>query len=257
MAVDPRKRQKQLQRRSAKRKGKQQLVTRATHASIAERLSLATKYPILDCWLSGSLWTQGIGWVLVSRELPNGFVAVAVFLVDRHCLGVKDLIMDVMGRFSYDSKFRKAHGAMGAKQPASPAKARKFVEEAVAYARALGLPPHADYASAARIFGDINPADCDETFEFGQDGKPFFVAGPRDTPQRCRRILAALEQACGPGGFDYMMPVGDAHEGLPVFMDRKNVRAIGRDDQGQLEDLTTELAPGQSDDDALEQLREQ
>jgi hypothetical protein len=249
MAVDPRKRQKQLQRRSAKRKDKQQLVTRAKHANIAERLAGASKYPVLDCWMTGSLWTQGMGWVLLSRELPNGSVAVAVFLVDPYCLGVKNVIMDVMGRFSYDSKFRQVPGGMGAKQPVSPAKARKFVEDAVAYARAAGLPPHADYASAARIFGDINPADCTETFEFGQHGKPHFIAGPHDTPQRCRRILAALEHACGPDGFNYTMPLAGGHEMLPDSMDREDVRAIGRD-QGELPDFTTDLAPRQSEDDA-------
>ena len=31
---------------------------------------------------------DGLGWVLLSRQLPGGSVAVAVFLVDRYCLSI-------------------------------------------------------------------------------------------------------------------------------------------------------------------------
>jgi hypothetical protein len=219
MAVDPRKRQKQLQRRAAKRKDKHQLVTREKFASVPERIAAANKYPILDCWMTSSLWTQGIGWVCLSRELPNGFVACAIFLVDRYCLGVKDVIMDVTSRFAYDSKMSRQSRSLGKRERVSPAKLRKFVEDAVAYAQSLGLPPHADYAAAARIFGNIDPVECTETFEFGKDGKPFFIGGPHDTPERCRRIVHALEQACGTGGYDYLMAISRATEVVPLDAD--------------------------------------
>src|SRR5205807_7457937 len=96
-------------------------------------------------------------------------------------------------------------------QNVHPSAARKLVEGAVEYALALGFHPHADYAKARHIFGDIDPAECTEEFEFGKDGKPFFVAGPYDTPNRCRLILNTLERSCGAGGYDYMMPIpGDS-----------------------------------------------
>jgi hypothetical protein len=254
MSVDPRKRQKQLQRRSTKRKGKQELVSMAKHASIGERLAAASRYPVLDCWLTSSLWINGMGWVCLSREQPNGFVAFAVFLLDRYCLGVKDVIIDVTSRFHYDGKFHRTHRSLGTKEAIRPAKARKLVEEAVAYAHTLGLPPHADYPSAARLFGDIDPAECTETFEFGKDGKPFFIAGPHDTPERCRRILAAVERACGPEGFHYTMPMTGAYEVLPESMNRKSVRVIGADGSGAVREFTMDLAPGQTDEDARERM---
>jgi hypothetical protein len=227
MAVDPRKRQKQLQRRAAKRKSKQQLATRARDAGIAERLTLASRYPVLDCWLTSSLWTQGMGSVVLSRQLPNGFVAYVIFLVDRFCLGVKDVILTVASRLDYDSRMRRHARSVGKREVISPAKARKLVEDAVAYAHSLGLAPHADYAAATRIFGDIDPAECTETFEFGKDGKPFFIAGPRDTPERCRRIVDALEQACGTGGYDYLMPISRATEVRPVDDDESTADEEG------------------------------
>src|SRR5207237_10557142 len=102
MATDPRKRQKKLERRNAKRQEKKHRLVRAQHAGVGERLAAATHYPVLDSWITEDLWTQGIGWALLSRQLPDGSVAVAVFLVDRYCLGVKHAVAAVLARYTYD-----------------------------------------------------------------------------------------------------------------------------------------------------------
>lgn len=85
-----------------------------------------------------------------------------------------------------------------------PACARKLVEGAVDYARDLGLAPHKDYARAARIFGDIDPAACPREFVFGRDGKPFYVSGPEDGPGFIRRVLRTLEKNVGPDGYHHL-----------------------------------------------------
>jgi len=218
MASDAKKRQKKLERRAAKRKDKKQQLSRAQHLGLAERLTDAARFPILNCWITHSVETQGIGWVILSRELPSRQVAVVSFLVDRYCLGVKDVFAEMLPRSDYDHKYlRKMHTDMPARSVA-PAEARKFVEEAVAYARGLGLHPHADYSRAMLLFGSVNPAESDAVFEFGKDGKPFFVSGPNDTPARCRQILATLDSTCGPDGHHYLFGV-DPHEldGAPLL----------------------------------------
>src|SRR5262249_5238064 len=70
MAADPRKRQKQQERRASKRKSKQHLMVKEKHAGMPARLAAATRYPILHCLVTQSLWDQGLGWVCLSRELP-------------------------------------------------------------------------------------------------------------------------------------------------------------------------------------------
>lgn len=77
-----------------------------------------------------------------------------------------------------------------------------MVGDAVEYARLLGLEPHSDDHQAKAILGDIDAAACREAFEFGRDGKPFFVSGPYDGPARCRKIVAALHENRGPGQYD-------------------------------------------------------
>jgi hypothetical protein len=207
MPGDPRRRQKKLERRSAKRKEKKQVLGREQNAGLAERLTQATGFPVLDCWIGDSIEEQGIGWVVLSRQLPDGFVAVASFLVDPYCLGVKGAWAEVLARPSYDSKYtRKMHRDLPART-APPAEARKLLEGAVAYARGLGLAPHPDYPKAMLLFGSVDPAESDAVFEFGKDGQPYFIAGPNDTPERCRKIMAILHDTCGPGRFHFLIPM--------------------------------------------------
>jgi hypothetical protein len=207
MAADPRKRQKKQERKATKRKEKKHELVRQQSAGLAERLTAAARYPVLHCLVGDRLADQGMGWVLLSRELPGGRVAVATFLLDRYCLGVKDTHMEILGRSAYESKYLRRMDAEMPSHDVPPAEARKLLTEAVAYARRLGFPPHADSAKAMLLFGDVNPTDSSAVFEFGKDGKPFFIAGPYDTPERCRRILATLTASCGPDGFHHVLPM--------------------------------------------------
>ncbi len=205
MPSDPRKRQKKLERREAKRKAKKEERGHNKPAGMAERLAAAAECPILHSWVSDALETQGIGWVCLSRQLPGGSVAFAIFLVDRYCLGVKDVVYNIVGRFDYDRDIvARTRTELPAKE-VSPADARKIVESAVAYAEDLGLHPHPDYFKARALFGTIDASTSTIELEFGKDGKPFFVNGPNDTPQRCRQILRTLDRSCGPGGYHFML----------------------------------------------------
>jgi hypothetical protein len=144
-------------------------------------------------------------------------VAAAVFLVDCYCLGVKDAFARILSRFEYESDLYRTTYEMGVRS-ITPASACKLVEDAVEYARGLGFPPHPDYRKAKPIFGDIDPSASSEEFEFGHSGKPFFVAGPNDDRQRCRAIIATLENNCGPGGYHFLLPA-DIEDGLVEYVD--------------------------------------
>jgi phosphatidylserine/phosphatidylglycerophosphate/cardiolipin synthase-like enzyme len=81
----------------------------------------------------------------------------------------------------------------------------KLIELGVDYAADLGFKPHKDYHKTKIIFGTIDAALCDEYFEFGQDGKPFYGSGPNESPEQSRRIVDALTKRCGPDGFHFMV----------------------------------------------------
>lgn len=207
MALDARRRQKKVERRHAKQKVKKKvLATRVPH-SLAARMEWAAASPLLRCCTSQALWDGGIAPVLLSRKLSDRRVAIATFLVDAYCLGVKDAMSNVIPRSEYDWKlFGRIFGNHEVVE-LTPEFARKLVEGAVDYAADLGLPPHPDYRTAKLLFGSIDVSACTEEFTFGKDGKPFFFAGPNDNMAHCRKIINILTERCGPNGFESVLPI--------------------------------------------------
>jgi len=214
MAKDSRRRQKKLERRKAKAKAEKKALARQEGRGMAVSLERAAAAPILHCCTTEALWDQGISSLLISRELTSGRVAYVIFLLDVYCLGVKNVILGVVPRSRYDWQ---VYGKLSDQYPLvklRPEAARKLIEGAVEYARNLGLSPHPDYGKARLIFGDLDADACTEQFDYGKDGKPFFVAGPYYSPWRCQQIMRTLTDRCGPDGFHYLMPLGAAETAL-------------------------------------------
>ena len=150
--------------------------------------------------------------MILSRSLPNGDLALAAFLVDVRCLGIKNAFYRIVppseyalyvNRMREDAHLEHAH----------PSCLRKLVEGAVRYARELGFAPHADYVRAAKLFGDIDAAACPVRYTYGKDGKPFYVSGPHESPAQARRIVDTLARRLGPDGFHFVAAVGSTQRG--------------------------------------------
>lgn len=142
---------------------------------------------------------------IIRRKGEDRF-EVGAFKVDTGCLGVRDAIYRVMDADElreYKEKMEKVRPLA----EKSAAWGRKFVEDAVAYAQKLGFAPARDYKKAARVFGGAKAADCPDTFVFGSNGKPLYVAGPNDSQEDIDRILRMLSLKCGRGGYLYLLPV--------------------------------------------------
>ena len=229
MAADPRKRQKKLQRRAGKRQDKRRELSKSQNIGLGDKLVKAAQFPVLHARATQELWSKGLGWVLFSRLFPDGRVAFAMFLVDRYCLGVKNISCEIGMRTDYERNIVKQMNSKFEVVELTPATARKFIEGAVAYAADLGFAPHADYAKVKAIFGDIDPADSSETLEYGDKGKPFFIAGPNEGPARCRQILSILNHRCGEGGYHFLIPV--TRDELGEAADRLDA-AAGHEDDG-------------------------
>jgi hypothetical protein len=215
MALDARRRQRKAERRASRQREKQRTIKRQAEKIAAKTLERIASAPILRCFMTGDRAQQGIPQVVISRLLSDGEVACSVFLLDVYCLGVKDAFLRVVTRdqFEHDvcDGFQSRFGTI----ELEAACARKLVEGAVEYARGLGFPPHADYAEAKGIFGDIDPQTCTKEFKYGKDGKPLFIPGPFDTPARCERIVRTLTEHSGPDGFKALL-FSDEDELLPL-----------------------------------------
>lgn len=228
MSAGQKKRQKKLERRSAKRKQRQKTLVKHSQRGLRERLAIAATAPVLHSEVTNTVEEDGLGHVLLSRELPNGNVAYGMFLVDLSCMGVKKAFGDVTSRAEYNrmrNDVRERYELI----LVTPAELRQLVEGVVQYANDLGLEPHADYARIKPIFGAIDPSEAEKHFQFGgSDGKPYFNAGPNEGPERCQQIMGILEHTCGEGGFHFTIPVfGEGPESL-----RGNLRVMDFDEDG-------------------------
>ncbi|MEA3640341.1 MAG: hypothetical protein VBE63_10390 [Lamprobacter sp.] len=208
MALD----QKALQKKRAKREKKRQQTKTKSVRTSSGALSLTREWagvgqaPIADVFVPTTLFEQGIGTVWLSRHLPDGRYAIAGILVDVFCLGVKNALYKIVEAAEYPEILARIHSnSAESMEPQHPSCARKIVEGALSYAKDLGFEPHADYRIARLIFGDIEANACPVSYTFGQNGKPFYINGPNDTPAIQRQILKQLERRCGPGAYDYMM----------------------------------------------------
>src|SRR5262249_42995282 len=178
--------------------------------SLSEVLRAASA-PIHECLAPDRLFEDGMGNVTISRKLPSGLLGISFFLLDIYCLGVKDAFFRTLSELEYRAYLR--NNPPGGFENMSPACMGKLVEDAEDYARDLGFSPHPDYQLAKKIFGDIDKSQCAAVFEFGKDGKPFFFAGPNDTPAKSRKIIETLANRCGPDGFHYIAQIGGSFIG--------------------------------------------
>lgn len=200
--------QKALQQKRARKAARQRADRRpaTVQPGMARQWQLAAGGPIHEVLVSANLFDTGMGALSVARLAPDGRIAVAAFLLDIYCLGVKNAPHAILSGSAYEEFIAGLMASTdGAARSVGPSYGRKLLEQLVAWSRNLGFQPHPDYAGAVRILSDIEVADDVPDFSFGRDGKPFYISGPKESTATSRRIIALLEEKCGRGGFDYLV----------------------------------------------------
>jgi len=165
-----------------------------------------------EAFIEAEWRTAGMAQVVVARIRAGDRVEIGFFLVDSWCLGVKDAFLV---EESSESELREIVDQKipeFARERLHPACAKKIIEGVVAYAESLGFAPHRDFRKARRVLTGVDSSDCPESFVFGCDGKPCYIEGPHDPPERVERVLAMLEARCGADGFNYVLVADVADE---------------------------------------------
>ena len=95
-----------------------------------------------------------------------------------------------------------------------------------------GFRPHRDFQDAQLLLAGIDPSQCGEEFQFGQNGRPLYIRGPSESPERARLIAHRMDELGG----KYVVRIDPAelpigHESLDETIDRSEVDD-GRDPDG-------------------------
>lgn len=205
---DQRKREQKVARRKAALAGKSGQAP-SSPSLLNQARAAASTFGVNYCMITEGLFDIGLGYVVLGRTKSSTTVATAVFLVDVYCLGVKN---GFYAELTQEKFADVVEGLAGMENPfvdIDPACARKIVACAVEYAKQLGFAPHDDYPPAEALFGDIDADSCSTEYVFGKDGKPFFCAGPQDTPAKISKVMRTLTDRVGEGNFDYMVQADD------------------------------------------------
>ncbi len=194
-------------RREAKAARRKKLLAernKQTPSSLAQQIRRLATAPLHSCLIQEGLFERGNGMAIVTRKSADGGLALAAFLLDVYCLGVKDAMFRQAGTAEIEAFIETCEETAGF-EAVDPSHARKLLRDLVAYARSLGFEPAKDYAALELLFGD-SPADaCDVSFSFGRDGKPFYIPGPGETPAQIRRRLNHLRRRLGDDAFDFLL----------------------------------------------------
>ena len=168
---------------------------------LAGRALRGANAPVQLCFITESVFDGGIGTLVLARGATPYHLTFASFLLDVFCLGIKDVMVESVVSDEFKA-YLDAMDEAGSMVSIDPTDARKLLRDLAAWSRSVGFAPHADFAAAEKIFGDINADASDAQFEFGRDGKPLYIPGPYDTPSLIRRRLEQLQKHLGSDGFE-------------------------------------------------------
>ena len=188
--------QKKIAKQKAKRLAKRQIVLGRSSKDPTIRLHAAEKWPVVRALAGATLWDEGIGYLVIARQEPEGGLVFASFVVDVYCLGVKDAFWRAGTRKDFEDLIRQMEPAQRMRSIAPPCLV-KIVNGAVEYARSFGFPPHPDYHHASKLLSGIDPSTCPNQFAFGREGKPLYISGPNESPAQAEAIARRVRAAGG------------------------------------------------------------
>jgi len=207
MGISERKKQQKLAKKKKKRSLHRSpvVLSGGMKMSIKRMAIQASTMPIFACYASvEQLAVNGMGTIVLARKTRSGVLAVSIVLLDVYCLGVKNAdfkaltteqLPEMMGSISCNEIV----------EACDPADVKKLINDSIDYAAKLGFKPHADYEIAKILFNEIDESQSNIQFEFGCNGKPFFISGPNDSQAKINNIIKTLNQSCGEGNYEFMI----------------------------------------------------
>ncbi len=172
---------------------------RAIWSGMSERelIRRAKELPSGQCYITLRWWDRGLPHVIVLREVPGGRVLMGSYLVDVFCLGVKDAYCR---RLQNNEVPFYLDGCPDDLVEISFEDARSMILGAVEFARQFGFEPDDSWTVCSPLVEPERPFI--RKFDFGKDGRPFYIQGPHDDVET---IINKLAPFANEGNADYIL----------------------------------------------------
>lgn len=154
--------------------------------------------PIHQCLVADGYDDMGLTMALIIRKQPSGKFMFTNLLLDKHCLGIKNVFCNCNFDDEQLEELIQRLNSQGETQEVDPVYFHNLVYAVIDFAEENGFTPPKDFALAEKILDPSLIDDGIDEIEMGVDGKPMFINGPNDDVDH---VLATLNKHVGKGNY--------------------------------------------------------
>lgn len=170
------------------KKYKKCCLNRYNHFSSEQDYLNIGNYNLFECLIQSGYQEAGIANICVVRQQPNLKFTYGVYLLDIFCMGLKNTTYKFNVPYTEVELFKNR--VPFDLEKISFEKARTIILGGIDYAKKLGFSPQSDWSKSKYII-ESERSYIDD-FEFGLNGKPYYVQGPNDNPSEIMKTLGDL-----------------------------------------------------------------
>ena len=169
----------------------------------------ARKIPIVHAFMNTNFLGVGLASIILVRQQGGNKYLVAIFMVDVFCMGIKNTShIFAMPEAEFLPFLENHYALVGLDyKDYDPNYVQNVIWGGYKYGQSLGFgaTKYSDFDVNQYI---LDPLDQIKPVKipFGKDGKPFYLSGPNDSPQK---VIAKLTQKVGAGNFEVLI-LGDS-----------------------------------------------
>jgi hypothetical protein len=154
------------------------------------------------CFVNAGWKEDGMASIFVVRRKKSGKIVFGSYLVDIRCLGLKDTAF----KLDYsDADFEAILETLFIEpmEPIDSTLAFNLIYGGIEYAEDLGFEPNKNFNITQFLLPPVEEVPYVE-FEFGKDGKPFYVSSQYDN---VAKNIAILDKSVGRDGYVFIVRV--------------------------------------------------
>lgn len=169
---------------------------------------------------------EGLVSAAIVRKKGTSWI-VGSYLIDYYCLGIKYAEVfddaDIIFVKNYLANLKDVHAAL---TPLKYEHMREFIFSARDFAKSCGFDPHPDWEYAQFMLEPYQPYQKTD-FEFGLEGKPFYINGPYETAKTVKAICAQVIKMGG--AYQVLHDTNEFGDIIPIKSSMSTINQIGED----------------------------